>query len=146
MKLQFGGGPHLLPGYTRVDVRQQRAVDVPWNLNDLPWPLDDDRVRMIVASNVVEQLELNLVKFCEEAWRVLKPGGELFIRTPHHDGAQSWIDPQHRWHLHERSFEYFDPQTELGRQHPHYTSKKWQILSLGIRQTQQIHVLMTPRK
>ncbi len=54
---------------------------------------------IIVAEDLVEHLAISLIQFCEEAWRVLAPGGELFVRTPHHSGDSSWIDPTHRWHL-----------------------------------------------
>ena len=77
---------------------------------------------------------------------MLRPHGELFIRTPHHSGDSSWIDPTHRWHLNEQSFHYLDPETDWGSLYSHYTERKWRILSLGVRGPQNIHALLTPRK
>ncbi|MCL4207807.1 MAG: hypothetical protein KJ000_35425 [Pirellulaceae bacterium] len=91
-------------------------------------------------------MAISLIQFCDEAWRVLRPHGELFIRTPHHSGDSSWIDPTHRWHLNEQSFHYLDPETDWGSLYSHYTERKWRILSLGVRGPQNIHALLTPRK
>jgi hypothetical protein len=91
-------------------------------------------------------LAISLIQFCDEAWRVLRRHGELFIRTPHHSGGSSWIAATHRWHLNEQSFHYLDPETDWGSLYSHYTERKWRILSLGVRGPQNIHALLTPRK
>lgn len=146
MRLYLGAGQKRLAGYTHVDVVAGDGIDLAHDLNERPWPWEDDSIAMITAEDVVEHLEIDLMTFCNEAWRVMKPGGELFIRTPHHQGDSSWIDPTHRWHLNEQSFDYLDPERHWGRAYPHYTERKWRIISLGIRGPQNIHALMTPRK
>jgi SAM-dependent methyltransferase len=146
MKLYLGAGSKRLDGYTHVDIEPQAGIDVAYDLNQVPWPWADDSVEAIVAEDLVEHLAINLIQFCDEAWRVLVPDGELFVRTPHHGGDSSWIDPTHRWHLHEQAFQYLDPDTHWGRQFPDYAKHKWRILSLGIRGPQNIHALLTPRK
>jgi hypothetical protein len=146
MKLYLGCGHKSLAGYIRVDLEPNPESEIVHDLNVLPWPWEDGSVRMMAAEDVVEHLKLSLIEFCNEAWRVLRPGGELFVRTPHHNGVDSWIDPTHRWHLHEQSFAYFDPDAQLGKTHSHCTPFKWRILSLGVRGSQSIHALMAPRK
>lgn len=146
MKLYLGAGLKRLPGYTHVDLVAGPGIDVAHDLNRLPWPWPDDAADMIVAEDVVEHLTMNLVEFCDEAWRVLRPGGELFIRTPDYRGESSFIDPTHRAHLHPQSFHYVDPATYWGQTYPHYTTRKWRILSQGVRGPQNIHVVLMPRK
>lgn len=146
MKLFFGENQLQPEGYTRVGATEQSQVEVVHDLDTVPWPWEGDSVHRIIATGVVERLKINLVEFCNEAWRVLQPGGELFVRTPHHDGVVSWIDPLHRWHLHERSFEYFDPDVAPSKSIGHGTLLKWRILSLGVREGNYIHALLTPRK
>ena len=146
MKLYLGAGLKRLNGYIHVDISPCGGIDVVHDLSRIPWPWDDNSATAIVAEDLVEHLEINLIQFCEEAWRVLAPGGELFVRTPHHTGDSSWIDPTHRWHLNEQSFQYLDPDTLWGKTYPHYTSRKWRIASLGVRGPQNIHVLLVPRK
>ena len=145
-KLYLGAGTKTLPGYLTVDLVGGETVDIALDLDRTPWPWADNSVASIVAEDLVEHLGINLIEFCEEAWRVLRPGGLMFIRTPHCEGESSWIDPTHRWHYDTRSFEFLDPATHWGQHHPHYSDRKWRILSLGVRGPQNIHACMTPRK
>lgn len=145
-RLYLGAGQKRLRGYAHVDIASTEGIDVVHDLNCHPWPWDNDSIDVIVAEDVVEHLEIDVVQFCNEAWRVLHAGGELFIRTPHHQGDSSWIDPTHRWHLNEQAFHYLDPETHWGKLYPHYTDRKWRILTLGIRGPQNIHAVLTPRK
>lgn len=151
MKLYLGAGTKRLPGYVHVDWIDGQGVDgscidVVHDLNRRPWPWPNDAASLIVAEDLVEHLEIDLLQFLCEAWRVLQPHGELYVRTPHHQGVSSYIDPTHRWHLHEQSFQYVDPDTIWGRNYSHYTDRKWRILSLGVRGPQNIHAVLTPRK
>jgi hypothetical protein len=43
----------------------------------------------------------------EEFHRLLRPGGLLYIATPHYTDFSSFCDPTHRWHLNSFSFRYF---------------------------------------
>ena len=146
MKLYLGAGTKRLCGYVHADIVPCDGMDVVCDLNRMPWPWEDDSIDAIVAADLVEHLAIDLIEFCNEAWRVLAPGAELFVRTPHHSGDSSWIDPTHRWHLNEQAFHYLDPDTYWGRTYPQYTPKKWHIVSLGIRGPQNIHAILLPRK
>jgi len=146
VKLYLGAGNKRLGGYVHVDIQGVEGVDIMHDLSQLPWPWPDESATMMVAEDLVEHLAISLIQFCDEAWRVMQPDGELFIRTPHHSGDSSWIDPTHRWHLNEQAFQYLDPETHWGRLYPHYTQRKWRILSLGVRGPQNIHALLMPRK
>ena len=145
-RLYLGAGTKRLAGYIHVDVQAGDGIDQVWDLNATPWPWGDDAVETVVAEDLVEHLDMGLVRFCDEAWRVLRPGGELFIRTPHHEGKSSWIDPTHRWHLGEEAFHYLDPATEWGRLYAHYTPRKWRLVHLAVRGPQNIHAILIPRK
>ena len=92
MKLYLGAGQKRLDGYVHVDIERTGHIDEVWDLNELPWPWPDEAATIIVAEDVVEHLAIDLVTFCNEAWRVLAPFGELFVRTPHSRGDSSWID------------------------------------------------------
>lgn len=146
MRLYLGAGTKRLAGYTHVDLRNGPGIDAVCDLARLPWPWADDSASLIVAEDLVEHLAIDLIAFLDEAWRVMKPGGELFVRTPHYRSESTFIDPTHRWHLSDQSFHYVDPNTQWGKTYPHYTQRKWRIISLGIRGPQNICVLMVPRK
>ena len=43
----------------------------------------------------------------EEFHRLVRPGGEVLIVTPHYTDFSSFCDPTHRWHLNSFSLRYF---------------------------------------
>jgi hypothetical protein len=49
----------------------------------------------------------DVVKTVEEFHRLVRPGGRVFIVTPHYTDFSSFCDPTHRWHLNSYSFRYF---------------------------------------
>ncbi len=144
-KLYLGCGERRLEGYVHVDVEATPVTDIVHDLNDMPWPWNDDAVTTIAAVDVVEHLDVDLIRFCNECWRVMVPGGRLFVRTPHHRSESSWIDPTHRWHVDERSFHYLDPETHWGAMYPHYTRRKWALLSIGVRGPGNIYAMLAKR-
>ncbi len=65
----------------------------------------------------------------DECWRVLCPGGTVYIKTPDmRDFALSFTDPTHRWHLLTHSFHnYLSLQ---GIDNFHYTDRAWCWIAL----------------
>jgi len=55
---------------------------------------------------------------------MLEPDRETFVRTPHHQGDSSAIEPTDRWHRNEQSFQYVDTETPWGQTYPQYTPHK----------------------
>ena len=49
----------------------------------------------------------DVIKTMEEFHRLLRPGGEALIVTPHYTDFSSFCDPTHRWHLNSFSLRYF---------------------------------------
>lgn len=82
IKLNLGCSIIPMPGYTNVDCRPLKGVDVVHDLNVYPWPWADGSVDYIHARNVLEHL-IDPLKAIKEMSRILKPGGEVYIRVPH---------------------------------------------------------------
>ena len=57
----------------------------------------------------------------------MQPGGELFIQTPSWDADFLWIDPTHVRGYDERSFDFFDPDTDFGRATGFYSEAKFKV-------------------
>jgi len=106
-------------------------VDVAWDLNILPWPWEDEQFSGIIAKAVLEHLDHNLVVSINECWRILEPGGTLYMKLPAWDNEVSYQDPTHKWFFSPRVFEYFDPDTPLGKKYFFYTPLKWKIQTPG---------------
>ena len=109
-------------------VKHRPEIAVAHNLDCLPWPWEDSTFDLIIASAVLEHLRLSLVETLDECWRILRPGGHLHLKVPHWQHDNSYADPTHRWHCSLRTFDYFDPDTKLGRGYGFYTSRKWRIV------------------
>lgn len=83
MKLNLGCGKQRLEGFVNVDLTDS---DQDVDLSVFPWPWEDGTVDEIVASHVLEHFTRETAKrFIGECYRILKPGGELYIAVPDMD-------------------------------------------------------------
>lgn len=127
LRLHLGCGNVILPGFINVDILGLPGVNVRHDLNVMPWPWKNGTVCEIIANHVVEHLPCGLVKFMDEAWRLLMPGGTLYIEVP--DAADpdlAWCDPTHVRPYRTHSFvNYF---TLPGILNWHETDRAWSIL------------------
>ena len=109
-KMDFGGGLFPKAGYTTVDRRD--SADIVCDLN-LDWPIPDNSVGMLRAFHLVEHLR-DPIHTMNEAYRVLAPGGFMFIDVPSTDGRGAFQDPTHCSWWNENSFKYYtDKQTAV---------------------------------
>jgi len=122
-RLNLGCGQDRREGYLNVDSAASVGPDLTWDLDHSPYPLPSSQFDEFLALDVVEHLE-DLVGFMEECWRLLRPGGEVRITTPHFSSANSFRDPTHRWHLGYYSLDYFAPGHVLG----HYSSATFEVV------------------
>lgn len=109
-------------------IKHAPYVEVVWDLNRFPWPWPDASFERIIAKAVLEHLDCDLSKSLDECWRILKPGGLLFIKLPYVGSEYSYDDPTHRWFFTLRSFDQFDPDTRRGKEYAHvYGMRLWKI-------------------
>ncbi|MCG3204072.1 MAG: hypothetical protein KCHDKBKB_00775 [Elusimicrobia bacterium] len=80
IRLNIGCGNDIKPNFINVDPFDKHA-DAPWNATDLP--LNDDSVAQIICYQTVEHFSVReAVQFFDEAFRVIKTGGNLIINVP----------------------------------------------------------------
>jgi hypothetical protein len=116
-------------------IRHDAHVDVAHDLEELPWPWEDDAFEEIVALDVFEHLDLARRglpwwAWLDECWRILPLAGVLTMRLPAWDNPSSWRDPTHvRPWSHPETFHYWDPCRELwrdfGRIYPLADVRRW---------------------
>jgi 2-polyprenyl-3-methyl-5-hydroxy-6-metoxy-1,4-benzoquinol methylase len=85
---------------TTIDYYPECQPDIVWDLNDTPWPFDDNTFDEVHAYEVLEHLgrQGDFIAFFAhftEIWRILKPGGHLFATTPALTSPWLWGDPGH---------------------------------------------------
>jgi hypothetical protein len=81
MRLEIGGGTKQLgDGWLNID--KCPTADVQWDLEKLPWPLDDDSADEIYSCHCIEHVA-EPMDFLQEIARIGKIGAPVEIRCPH---------------------------------------------------------------
>lgn len=91
--LHLGCGNKHKPHAINVDYRATSATDIVHDLNEFPWPWEDERFNHIIGEHVFEHLE-DLEQSLSECARLLESGGTLRIEWPM--GMNERADPDHK--------------------------------------------------
>lgn len=103
LKLDLCGGHNPPPGYVSIDLERSNIVH---DLNVAPWPIGDNTVGVVRASDALEHLR-NPIVTMKEIHRILAPGGMLLSNTPSTDGRGAFQDPTHVSFWNSNSFWYY---------------------------------------
>jgi len=93
MRIHFGAGRHILPGYFNADAVQhpnaERPLDMVYEMRFdgailvQPMPLDDGCAEELFAAHVIEHFARYEVDAVIGEWkRLLQPGGRLILELP----------------------------------------------------------------
>ena len=109
---------------TTLDNNPACNPDVLWDMDELPYPFEDNTFDEIHAYDVLEHTGTQgdyvfFFKQFEEFWRILKPGGWFFATIPHWAGMWAFGDPGHKRVIAPGCFTYLS-QTEYDKQE-HFT-------------------------
>jgi SAM-dependent methyltransferase len=104
--LDVGCGVNKYPGSIGIDRNPRSRADIIADLDSFPYPIHDNSFDELRAVHVIEHVG-DVMKTMEEFHRLVRPGGRVFIATPHYTDFSSFCDPTHRWHLNSFSLRYF---------------------------------------
>ena len=104
--LDVGCGINKHPGAIGIDWNPRSVADVICDLNWFPYPFADGAFDRLRAVHLIEHVS-DVIRSVEEFHRLVRPGGTIYIVTPHYTDFSSFCDPTHRWHLNSFSFRYF---------------------------------------
>jgi SAM-dependent methyltransferase len=127
--LDVGCGINKYPGAIGVDRNPRTRADVCADLDHFPFPFRDNSFREVRAIHVIEHVS-DVIRTMEEFHRLLEPGGQAVIVTPHYTDYSSFCDPTHRWHLNSFSLRHF------GEDHGgfgYYTQVRFHEISTHVR-------------
>jgi predicted SAM-dependent methyltransferase len=83
MKLNLGCGPHILAGWTNLDLEQRPGVTLCNLANGLPSMIEENSVGFIFTEHFIEHIPLSAIQqLLRDCHRVLRPGGTIRISTP----------------------------------------------------------------
>lgn len=104
--LDLGCGNDKETGALGVDLDPTSDADLPWDLNQTPYPLPESHFERIRLQDVLEHLD-DIPAVMREIWRLCAPGGIVDIRTPHYTSHYAYADPTHRHYYSLFSLDFF---------------------------------------
>lgn len=107
LKLNLACGQRKEEGYFGIDIVPGETVDAVVDLEQFPWPIESNSAEDIICSHYVEHTS-DLIKFMDEVYRILKPGGKIKIIAPYYTSIRCWQDPTHKRAISEATFLYFN--------------------------------------
>lgn len=145
-KLRLGAGSDNDPSFVNHDKEKFFPhIDVAHDLEVFPWPWDDSSFDYIEMSDVIEHMHANVTQIMDELWRITAPGGLLMIHTVKAGSWQHTQDPTHTRGFEMNSFDYYDPQTDWGKQY-RYSDREWEIVKRTIEPKGGVMAILRTRK
>jgi hypothetical protein len=127
IKLDLGCGPNKKEGFVGIDQYAfDGKVDRVMNVGTERLPYEDGTVDEIHTSHFMEHLSADQrCHVINEAFRVLKVGGQMTIIVPHFGSSRAYGDPTHVWPpMGEMWFYYLDKNWRTS-QAPHTDKSNW---------------------
>jgi len=154
MRINLGAGNQIEKNYINHDLTKHRPeIDICFDLNDKSWLNDILRLDLcekikfdeIKAFDVIEHLD-DPINFMDNCWELLKPDGVLYLKACGWQNPNFWVDITHKRAFDIKSFDYFDPETEIGKEYGYYTSKRWKIINKNFDRRMNVIIKLSPRK
>jgi SAM-dependent methyltransferase len=125
VRLDIGCGRNKQHNYVGLDKANLPGVDIVWDVEVFPWPIDDECVLDAICSHLIEHIKPWLtLDFFNEIWRIMRPHGQLVIQAPFGVNHYFVQDPTHCNPVNEATFQYLDPRYQLWKI---YEPKPWII-------------------
>jgi SAM-dependent methyltransferase len=124
--LDVGCGSKKWPGAVGLDISEDTDADVVHDLNEFPYPLEDDSFDQVLMQDVLEHVR-DPIRVMDELHRVCRPGGRIQLRTPHFSSMLAYSDPTHT--------HYFSAEAIRTLAEPrfsHYTTVRMRVVHVTI--------------
>ena len=108
MKLHLWCWTYIKPWYVNIDILPLPWVDIVHNLENVPYPFEDNSVDLVFSSHVLEHIQ-DLWAVMEELTRIGKNWSIIQVVTPYFSNPGTWADYTHRRWFTTRTFDYFHP-------------------------------------
>jgi len=105
MKLNAGCGNDIKEGWINLDFNFHEGVDVIHNLNEVPYPFQDNTFDCIVMNMVFEELD-KWEEIILELYRISKPNAVWSIIVPYYH-CRTAFNPYHKMFFHLDTFSVF---------------------------------------
>src|SRR5689334_3181533 len=94
--LDLGCGANKQPDCIGMDKRKLTGVDVVHDIEETPYPFEDETFTRVIMSHVMEHIDpRRSVDVMNEIWRITKVDGVLMLAMPYAGSFGHWQDPTH---------------------------------------------------
>ncbi len=131
--LEIGCGQRpVWPKSETLDVNPRSRATHIHDLNNFPYPFEDNAFDYIVAEHVLEHLR-PVLPVLDELHRIIKPTGQLRIEVPHYTSHFYWTDPTHLTPFGVRTLDYIIPTGYEGGVYAfHYSERDWKRIEVRL--------------
>lgn len=140
-RLNAGCGNGYKEGYVNLDILDNVKKDVKHNLNDFPYPFDNDVFDYILLDNVLEHLEAGLINIMDELHRISKNGATIEIEVPYYNSPNAHNDPTHIKFFTAYTFDWLTKEHECS----YYSKCKFEIIEKSFTWTPLAKIIPTTR-
>jgi len=106
IKLNIGAAITRIPGFVNIDISS--VAELSLDLNKDPLPFENDSVDLVFSYHTLEHVE-HYIFALGEIHRVLRHGGRFLLGVPYVTSTElNLVNPYHKQHFSERSFDFFD--------------------------------------
>lgn len=127
--LNLGSGVKNNNDGIRLDFNPDVNPDILHDLNKFPYPFENNSFDLITMDNVLGELD-NLWKVMEEIYRISNNEAEIIVSAPYFRSAYAFIHPNIKSFFTVKTFDYFDPDSELFKRFK-YTSSKFKLIRIS---------------
>lgn len=160
ISLDVACGSTCPAGWVGIDSVSLPGVDIVHDLLIFPWPIATESVAQIRCYHYLEHIPLIcahtrnqsdlLLQTFDELYRVLIPGGTVFVECPHASSLRASQDPTHCRFISENTFAYTNQQWRIEHGVAHYPIRcdfdaTWKFISDEHGAIQDIQVQMTKK-
>ena len=121
-KLNLACGQRREEGFHGIDIAPGETVDTVMDLEKFPWKIKSNSAEEIYSSHYIEHTS-DLIKFMDECYRILKPGGTMKLIAPYYNSIRAWQDPTHKRAISDATFLYFNKGWRDANKLDHYNIK-----------------------
>lgn len=115
IRLDIGCGDNKQPGFTGMDKRDLKGIDIIHDAEKFPYPLDSESCDLIAMNHLIEHIKPWLqIDIINECWRLLVSEGLLIIVTPYGGSFRWHQDPTHCSSWNEATPFYYCPIDQQG--------------------------------
>jgi SAM-dependent methyltransferase len=128
MLLDIGCGTNKTPGAVGMDFNPLTDADVIHDLDELPYPFEDDRFDEVIGRHVIEHVRDPMAVMIE-LHRITRNGGRVKLVAPHWTNPDFATDLTHRNHLNSYSFRNLTDERAV---FPFYTTVRFRQVSARV--------------